>query len=322
MFWENLSLVNIFFQSLGDWLFYPMRFFSFLGDEEFYLFIMPAIYWCFDSRLGLKLGLLLMLSNGVNGIFKFLFHGPRPFWVNDKVIAYIHESSFGVPSGHSQNAVAIWGYFAALAKKKWLRWFFIIIFVLIGLSRIYLGAHFILDVLVGWGLGGLLVFLFIYLEKKYASNLSNWSKTKLISIGLLISLVMVIIPVALVALNSNWEFDPYNLQNVNRVFENVTPNPFSVDGILTASGAWLGLVVGVVLVSDSIPLGKITSSINRKIVRFIIGLIGVMLLWAGLKIIFSSDVAYLSEFLRFLRYFLIGFWISAGAPFIFKKLSL
>ena len=322
MFWENLTLVNLFFQSLGDWLFYPMRFFSFLGDEEFYLFIMPAIYWCFDSRLGLKLGLLLMLSNGVNGIFKFLLHGPRPFWVNEKVIAYIHESSFGVPSGHSQNAVAIWGYFAALTKKKWLRWFFITIFVLIGLSRIFLGAHFILDVLVGWALGGLVVFLFIYLEKKYASNLSNWSKTQLISIGLLISIVMVVIPVALVALNSNWEFDPNHLQNVNRVFENVTPNPFSLDGILTASGAWLGLIVGAVSISGSIPLGKITSSTNRKIVRFIIGLIGVMLLWAGLKIIFPSDVAYLSEFLRFLRYFLIGFWISAGAPLIFKKLNL
>jgi len=322
MFWENLSFVNIFFQSLGDWLFYPMRFFSFLGDEEFYLFIMPAIYWCFDSRLGLKLGLLLMLSNGVNGIFKFMFHSPRPFWVNDKVIAYIHESSFGIPSGHSQNAVAIWGYFAALTKKKWLRWLFITIFVLIGLSRIFLGAHFILDVLVGWVLGGLVVFLFIYLEKKYASNLSNWSKTKLISIGLLISVVMVVIPVALVSLNSNWEFDPNHLQNVNRVFENVTPNPFALDGILTASGVWFGLISGVVLVSGSIPLGKITSSTNRKIVRFIIGLIGVMFLWAGLKIIFPSDVAYLSEFLRFLRYFLIGFWISAGAPLIFKKLSL
>lgn len=322
MFWETLSQVNIFFQSLGDWLFYPMRFFSFLGDEEFYLFIMPAIYWCFDSRLGFRLGLLLMLSNGVNGIFKFLFHGPRPFWVNEKVIAYIHESSFGVPSGHSQNAVAIWGYFAALTKKKWLRWAFIAIFVLIGLSRIFLGAHFILDVIVGWALGGLVVLLFIYLEKKYSGQIAYWSKTKMISIALLISIVMLVIPATLVGINSNWDFDPIHLPNVNRVFEGATPNPFSLDGILTASGAWLGLIVGVVLVSENIPLGKITSSINRRIVRFIIGLIGVMFLWAGLKMIFPSDVAYLSEFLRYLRYFLIGIWISAGAPLIFKKMSL
>lgn len=322
MFWENLSQINILFQSLGDWLFYPMRFFSFLGDEEFYLFVMPAIFWCFDSRLGLKLGLLLMLSNGVNGMFKFLFHSPRPFWVNDKVVAYVHETSFGLPSGHSQNAVAMWGYFASITKKNWLRWVFISVFVLIGLSRIFLGAHFILDVVVGWIIGGVLVFLFIYLDKKYGQKIADWSKAKQIGGGFLVSVLMVLIPILLIGINSNWEFNPDHSQNINRVFEGVTPNPFSISGVLTAGGAWFGLVVGVVLIADKIPLGKISTSTNRKIVRFIIGLIGVMILYAGLKIIFPADIAYLSEFLRYFRYFLIGLWISAGAPFVFKKLSL
>ena len=322
MFWENLSQINVLFQSIGDWLFIPMRFFSFLGDEEFYLFIMPAIYWCFDSRLGLRLGMLLMLSNGVNGIFKYLFQGPRPFWVNDKVIAYIHETSFGVPSGHSQNAVAIWGYFAAILKKSWLRWLFIAIFVLIGLSRIYLGAHFILDVVIGWLIGGLVVFLFIFVEKKYTQRISLWTKGKKIGIAVLFSLFMLIIPILLVTMNQNWQFSPVYLETVNRVFEGNTPQPFSLDGILTASGAWLGLIVGVVLVSEKVPLGKITSSLNKRIIRFIIGLIGVMILWAGLRLVFPSGIAFLSEFLRFVRYFLIGIWISGGAPFLFRRLNL
>lgn len=322
MFWENLSQINILFQSIGNWLFIPMRFFSFLGDEEFYLFIMPAIFWCFDSRLGLRLGMILMLSNGVNGIFKFLFHGPRPFWVNDKVIAYIHETSFGVPSGHSQNAVAIWGYFAAIVKKNWLRWVFIAIFVFIGLSRIYLGAHFILDVVVGWLIGGLLVFLFIFIEKKYYARISQWTKGKKIGVAVLFSVIMLLIPILLVLVNQSWQFSPDYLDNVNRVFEGNTPQPFSLDGVLTASGAWLGLIVGVVLVSEKIPLGKIKSSLNKKIVRFIIGLIGVMVLWAGLRLVFPSGIEIVSELLRFLRYFLIGIWISAGAPIVFKRLNL
>jgi hypothetical protein len=41
----DLSWV-IAFQSLGDWLIFPMRFFSFLGTEEFYILIMPILYWC------------------------------------------------------------------------------------------------------------------------------------------------------------------------------------------------------------------------------------------------------------------------------------
>lgn len=322
MFWENMSQINILFQSLGNWLFYPMRFFSFLGDEEFYLFIMPAIYWCFDSRLGLKLGLLLMFSNGMNGIFKFVFHSPRPFWINEKVIAYIHETSFGVPSGHSQHAVVMWGYIATLTKKIWLRWILILVFIMVGLSRIYLGAHFILDVMVGWVIGGLVLFLFIYVENKYGKKIASWKKSQQINSGLLVSFLVLVIPFLLVILNNNWEFDPNYLINVNRVFEGNTPNPFSLDGVITAAGAWFGLVVGVVIVSQQIPLGKITSSINRRIIRFIIGLIGVMIFWAGLKVIFPEDIVFVSEFLRYLRYFLIGLWISAGAPLLFKKLSL
>jgi hypothetical protein len=41
-------------QSLGDWLEGPMKFFSFLGLEDFFFLILPLIYWSVDSRLGLQ----------------------------------------------------------------------------------------------------------------------------------------------------------------------------------------------------------------------------------------------------------------------------
>lgn len=322
MFWENMAQINLLFQSLGDWLFIPMRFFSFLGDEEFYLFIMPAIFWCFDSRLGFRLGMILMLSNGINGAFKFLFHGPRPFWVNREVIAYVHETSFGVPSGHSQNAVAIWGYLATKVKKTWLKWLFIFIFIFIGLSRIYLGAHFILDVLVGWAIGGIIVYLFILVEKKYSAQISSWTDSKKILVAVIISVFMIILAVLMIQVNSAWQMDSVYEENVSLVFEGMEINPFSVDGVITASAAWLGIVMGVVFISKMIPLGKIDVSINKKILRFIFGLIGVMILWAGLKVVFPENIPVLSEILRFLRYFLVGIWISAGAPYLFKRLNL
>ena len=322
MFWENMAQINLLFQSLGEWLFIPMRFFSFLGDEEFYLFIMPAIFWCFDSRLGFRLGMILMLSNGINGAFKFLFHGPRPFWVNRDVIAYVHETSFGVPSGHSQNAVVIWGYLATLAKKIWVKWLFIFVFIFIGLSRIYLGAHFILDVLVGWTIGGIIVFLFILVEKKYSAQISSWTDKKKILMAVLVSFLIIFLAVLMIQINSGWQMAPVYEENVSIVFEGLEINPFSVDGVITASAAWLGIVIGVVFISRMIPLGKIEVSINKKIFRFILGLIGVMMLWAGLKLVFPEDIPVLSETLRFVRYFLVGIWISAGAPYVFKRLNL
>jgi NADH:ubiquinone oxidoreductase subunit 6 (subunit J) len=193
---------------------------------------------------------------------------------------------------------------------------------LIGLSRIYLGAHFILDVLTGWLIGGIILFLFIYLEKKYASQISEWKDRKKIGAAVLVSFLMIILAVLFIQVNSQWEINPVYQENIDKVFEGESTNPFSIDGVITASAAWLGIVVGVVLISKFIPLGRITTPNTKKIIRFIIGLMGVMIFWAGLRLIFPDDIPYVSEILRFIRYFLVGIWISAGAPFIFKKLNL
>lgn len=322
MFWENLAQINLLFQSLGEWLYYPMRFLSYLGDEEFYLFIMPAIFWCVDSALGLRLGMILMLSNGINGIFKFLFHGPRPFWVNEKITAYVKETSFGVPSGHSQNAVVIWGYFATLFQKKWVKVLFVLVFILIGISRLYLGAHFIIDVLVGWLLGALVLFLFIYIEKKYEDTILAWSKSKKIWISILVSIFMIVLALIFKFANNNWQFPAVYLENITRAFNGDAGNPYSIDGVITASAAWLGIIIGAIQISNTVPLGKITSPLGKKTLRFVIGLLGVILFWAGLKLVFPAGIPVLSEIFRFIRYFLIGFWISAGAPYLFKRFNI
>ena len=95
-------------QGLGDVFLSPMEFFSFLGSEDFFLLVMPALLWCIDIRLGFRIGLILLTSQGVNSFFKLALGTPRPFWVSSEVKALSVETSFGVPSGHSQTAVAVW----------------------------------------------------------------------------------------------------------------------------------------------------------------------------------------------------------------------
>jgi hypothetical protein len=51
-------------------------------------------------------------------------------------------------------------------------------------------------------------------------------------------------------------------------------------------------------------------------------LVGLVIVYIGLKIIFPSGENYIAFFFRYLRYGLLGFWISGGAPFIFLKLNL
>jgi hypothetical protein len=73
--------VSIWFQSGPDWLFTIMKGISFLGNTEFYLLAMPLLYWCIDLTLGIRIGIILLVSGGLNNILKLGFASPRPFWV-------------------------------------------------------------------------------------------------------------------------------------------------------------------------------------------------------------------------------------------------
>lgn len=97
--------------------------------------------------------------------------------------------------------------------------------------------------------------------------------------------------------------------------------PYSYDGLLTTSGSFLGLGLGIILLVR-------TGMFNQKgkvwqlIVRYLVGIIGVLIFYLGLGSIFPDDVSLLSYSLRFFRYFLVGLWISYGAPKVFSWLKL
>jgi membrane-associated phospholipid phosphatase len=96
-------------QSLGGWLELPMKFFTLLGYENFFFLGLPLIYWSVDADLGMRVALVLAVSNNAKPIFKLLFAAPRPYWLSGQVKPFLYESSFGIPSGHAQDAVALWG---------------------------------------------------------------------------------------------------------------------------------------------------------------------------------------------------------------------
>ncbi len=56
----------IVIQSLGGWLEVPMKFFTFLGSDNFFYLVLPLIYWCIDASLGLRIGFILIASASFN----------------------------------------------------------------------------------------------------------------------------------------------------------------------------------------------------------------------------------------------------------------
>ena len=306
-------------QSLGGWLEAPMKFFSFLGTQDFFFLVLPLVYWSIDSRLGLRVAFTLLASVSLNYFFKLWFAGPRPYWVSENVRALSSESSFGLPSGHAQNAVAVWGTLAAANNKFW-RWAAGIVVFLIGFSRLYLGVHFVHDVLAGWLIGSALLWAFL----RFWDDVAAWLKTKTMSqkifFAFIVSIVMIVVGFFSVNRLDGYTFPAAYEVNALRSSD-VLPAPVSLEDIFTAAGTFFGMAVGAAWIVSRGGY-QADGPAEKRALRFFVGLIGVLILWRGLGLVFPQGEDFIAYFLRYIRYLLVGFWIIAGAPWLFFRIKL
>ena len=321
LFWDSgLQLIQAI--QTVPWLVLPMKLFSFLGSEEFFLFMLPFLYWSVDAALGLRVGLILLFSTWSNEVLKVLFHDPRPYWISTDVEALANESSFGVPSGHSQTAVAVWGMIAYYVNRRWVWALCVAVIALIGLSRIYLGVHFPTDVLVGWLAGGILLFCFIKFWNPVAAWLGGLTFGRQVLVAFLVSMgFIVVMQLAILSLGT-WTIPGDWLRNAAAAFpDGPAPDPVVLEGAITTAGTLFGLSLGLAWFNSRGGFST-EGSIGHRAARFLIGLAGVAVLYIGLKFIFPSGEGALPYLLRYLRYGLVGAWVSAGAPWIFVRMKL
>jgi membrane-associated phospholipid phosphatase len=309
-------------QSLGDWLTPLMQFFTFLGNEEFFLLVLPALLWCVDIGLGVRIGLILLTSNGINSVFKLAFGTPRPYWVNPEVKALSTGTSFGLPSGHAQTALAVWGLLAAWIHRIWATIFFGVLILLISISRPYLGVHYPTDTLLGWLIGGILLAAFLIFDKpvsKWLSRLSAGQQSMLsfvisiafICLGLLISTATANRPVPL-----EWIAGAAAAAPGSEVID-----PLSINGFFSTAGVFFGLGVGAALLYQWGGF-HVRGPWWQRLLRYLVGLVGVALIYFGLSAIFPSGDDILANVFRYVRYGAVGFWVAYLGPRVFVLLRL
>ncbi len=308
------------FQSLGTWLEAPMKFFTFLGTENFFIIILPLVYWSIDAALGLRLGFILLFGTSLNELFKLPFHGPRPYWVSTNIRPLALETSFGIPSGHAQVSAGFWGMLASYVRKVWAWILALLLVLLIGLSRLYLGVHFPHDVLAAWIFGLLTLWAFVKLWDPVAARVKAMTFWNQIGLAFAVSLIMILIGGFFVYLLRGWTMPAEWIANATRD-GGAAPNPLSLSGLITASATLFGLCVGLSWIT---PRGGFSASgpVVKRVLRFIVGLIGVGILYIGLKSIFPDGDALVPYVFRYIRYALVGFWVTGGAIWVFSKLQL
>lgn len=205
-----------------------MRFFTMLGYQEFFLLFLTVLLLAVNYKKAFLLFMVLLWTAGITYFFKVYFDLPRPFHVDNTVelldgelpgdatfnfskrgaenfweglpndVLKVTRQSEGVangfPSGHSSIAITFWGAFLLLFRKRWIKMVAIPLMILVPFSRIYLGVHFLADVLGGIFLGGILLWLF-YLIVLKPDRLNHFLQKNKHAIGLnMITLLLLITP--------------------------------------------------------------------------------------------------------------------------------
>ncbi|MFH1587178.1 MAG: phosphatase PAP2 family protein [Candidatus Diapherotrites archaeon] len=149
---ELLQLVQSFSHPLLEQFF---LFITFFGNPIIWILFAAAIYWSGRDKESLYLTNLVLFSSAIVGILKGIVASPRPSAEKFNVIAEDFYSPYSFPSGHSSLIAAVYAFYSEKLKPN-MKIIFVLLVLLVAYSRLYLGVHFPLDVIVGLMLGYLI----------------------------------------------------------------------------------------------------------------------------------------------------------------------
>jgi membrane-associated phospholipid phosphatase len=281
--------VVLWFQQFHPVLDLPFKGFTLLGEEEFFMLLLPLVYWCLDRRTGARLAVVFLFSAWSNAVAKVLAAQPRPFQYDSRVLQLFDVTGGGLPSGHTQNTVVIWGYLAAQFRRPWLWIVAAALMIFVPLSRIYLGLHFPTDLLGGYILGAGLLLIYLKLEPVVEAWLARRRLAWQIGLAVLVPALLLLI------------------------------FPTSDESAVTGAAMLLGMGVGIPLERRRVGF-EAAGPWPKRLLRLALGVAVLFALRFGLKAAFDGLDP--EPVFRFVRYSIIGLFAALIAPWAFVRMRL
>ena len=148
-----------------------MKIFTFFGSTIFIVILSIILFIIFiilkQKDKAFKTAGAIIISTIINNIIKIIIRRPRPEYIT------VVEKTFSYPSGHTMASTTLYGILLYLLLKSNLKKTYKIGFgiilgnlpLLVGISRIYLGAHFFTDVFGGYLLSGIILTIVYYIDE-------------------------------------------------------------------------------------------------------------------------------------------------------------
>lgn len=221
------------------------------------------IFWSVDRSLGYWIITNCLSGHLVNSFLKLTACVYRP-WIRDSRVvpapqAVESATGYSFPSGHTQMAMSFYGSIALhfRSKHRVISVLCVIMILLTGFSRNFLGVHTPQDVIVSLAVGSILLFLNTKLFEKLRQN--PGLIPRFAAAGILVAVLLLIY----------FECKTYPMDYIDGVLV-VDPGVMKIDGI-TAIGSWIGFLTGSVIETKYIRF-KTDGSVPRRAVRTVLGL--------------------------------------------------
>lgn len=299
------------FQGSGDFR-RIMLWFSYPGAEAL-KYVLPFTYFVLSRKAGARLYVLYGFSGWLLETLKVTFHLPRPYWVDPRIRGLSTAGNYGMPSGHTLGASVVWPGLAHAIKKPWAWVSAFAMVLLVSVSRVYLGVHFISDVAGAWIVAAALIAGVRWLETRTWNRLDSagpWSQIG-IALGATITLLALGIGANRITAGvvdpQGWSIFATKARNLSEVFQ--------------SSGTFFGAACGAIMAGRWARF-EVRGVLWRRGIALVYALAGAWLLRQLYKLLPNFHVQYAQLSWEFLRSAISTWWILFLAPWILIKADL
>lgn len=288
-----------FFQSIRNPILNALFLILTISTEVPVIVILTAImYWCINKKYGQKLLFALIPNIVINTGIKECVKAPRPIGTAGlESLRVSTATGYSFPSGHTQTATTFWTSLIIIFRQKWVYILGPVMILGVGLSRLYLGVHWPIDVICGWIFGILFTVIFAKIFDVVDKN-KNYKLLFLLLIPFIIFIFIV-----------------------------------KSESYIKMFGLLVGFILGYII-EDSFIKFKTIDDYKREVnfsskadtnkdytvkiaYRFILGIFTLLVVYLILKYVMPEYVLF-----NFIRYLIISLYAVAGVPALFKITKL
>jgi len=266
-----------------------------LGEEMILILVFCTIFWCINKKVGYVIGFSFFMSSLLVQGMKIVHRVPRP-WIYDPTFQPVdgavgEATGYAFPSGHTQNAAALLGALGSQIRKNMLRFILFGLAILVGFSRLYLGVHYISDVVVSL----FIAFAIVFIATKVITDEPVSQKRELLIASIIIVFALIVIVIAAY------------------VYHNGLTEPRQIRDATRAAAAAIAFAIGMYVERVHIRFSIKTKNIPLQILKTVLGVAGVLALQEGLRVLGTALIP------DAIRYFTMVIWVVLLYPLIIKR---